>query len=36
MTTKATYPMIPYQREDRDIYEGLEFDPGERPERPEA
>ena len=36
MTTKATYPMIPYQREDRDIYEGLEFDPGEMPERPEA
>ena len=27
MTTKAKYQMIPYQREDRDIYDGLEFDP---------
>ena len=36
MTTKSKYQMIPYQREDRDIYDGLEFDPGEIPERPEA
>ena len=36
MTTKPKYRMIPYQREDRDIYLGLEFDPGKRPERPEA
>ena len=27
MTTKPRYTMIPYQREDRDIYDGLEFDP---------
>ena len=27
MTTKPKYTMIPYQREDRDIYDGLEFDP---------
>ena len=27
MITKAKYQIIPYQREDRDIYEGLEFDP---------
>ena len=36
MTTKPKYRMIPYQREDRDIYVGLDFNPGERPERPEA
>lgn len=36
MTTKTRYQMIPYQREDRDIYDGLEFDPDEKPERPEA
>lgn len=27
MTTKATYPMIPYQQEDRDVLVGLEFNP---------
>lgn len=27
MTTKPKYLMIPYQQEDRDIYDGLEFDP---------
>ena len=27
MTTKPKYRMIPYRREDRDIYIGLEFDP---------
>ena len=27
MTTKPKYSMLPYQREDRDIYAGLEFDP---------
>ena len=27
MTTKPKHPMIPYQQEDRDIYDGLEFDP---------
>ncbi len=36
MTTKPKYRMIPYQREDRDIYAGLDFNPGKRPERPEA
>lgn len=36
MTTKPKYQMIPYQMEDRDIYVGLDFNPGERPERPEA
>ena len=36
MTTKPKYQMIPYKREDRDIYAGLDFNPGERPERPEA
>ena len=36
MTTKPKYQMIPYQREDRDIYAGLEFNPDEKPERPEA
>lgn len=28
MTTKPKQSMISYQREDRDIYAGLEFDPG--------
>ena len=28
MTTKPKYRMIPYQREDRDIYAGLDFNPG--------
>ena len=36
MTTKPKYSMIPYQREDRDIYDGLEFDPDEPWPRPEA
>ena len=27
MTTKPRHSMIPYRREDRDIYDGLEFDP---------
>ena len=27
MTTKSKYTFLPYQREDRDIYDGLEFDP---------
>ena len=27
MTTKPRYTMIPYRQEDRDIYDGLEFDP---------
>ena len=27
MTTKPKYTMLPYQREERDIYDGLEFDP---------
>lgn len=36
MTTKPKYRMIPYQREDRDIFVGLDFNPGERPDRPEA
>lgn len=36
MTTKPKYSMIPYQKEDRDIYDGLEFDPNEPPPRPEA
>ena len=36
MTTKPKYQMIPYQREDRDIYIGLEFDPNEREPLPDA
>ena len=36
MTTKPRYSMIPYQREDRDIFIGLEFDPNEPEPRPDA
>ena len=36
MTTKPKYRMIPYQKEDRDIFDGLEFNPDEPPERPDA
>ena len=36
MTTKARYEIIPYQREDRDIYAGLEFDPNHPEPLPEA
>ena len=36
MTTKPKYRMIPYQREDRDIYIGLEFDPNVREPLPDA
>ena len=36
MTTKPKYRMLPYRREDRDIYAGLEFNPDKKPERPEA
>lgn len=36
MTTKPEYRMLPYRREDRDIYAGLEFNPDKKPERPEA
>lgn len=36
MITEPKYQMIPYQREDRDIYVGLDFDPGEPEPKPEA
>lgn len=36
MTTKSKYQMIPYQREDRDIYIGLEFNPNVREPLPDA
>ena len=36
MTTKARYEIIPYQREDRDIYAGLEFNPDAPEPLPDA
>ena len=36
MTTKAHYEIIPYQKEDRDIYAGLEFDPNDPEPLPDA
>ena len=36
MTTKPKYAMIPYQREDRDIYVGLEFYPDAPEPKPDA
>ena len=36
MPANARYEMIPYQREDRDIYAGLEFDPDEPEPLPDA
>ena len=36
MITKARYEIIPYQREDRDIYAGLEFDPDAPEPLPDA
>ena len=36
MTTKPKHSMLPYQEEDRDIYAGLDSNPGERPEMPQA
>ncbi len=36
MTTKTRYDMIPYQREERSIYDGLCFDPDQLEPPPEA
>ena len=36
MTTKTHYEIIPYRKEDRDIYAGLEFDPNEPEPLPDA
>ena len=36
MTTKPKYAIIPYQREDRDIYDGLEFNPDAPEPLPDA
>ena len=36
MTTKTHYEIIPYQKEDRDIYAGLEFDPNDPEPLPDA
>ena len=36
MTTKTHYEIIPYRKEDRDIYAGLEFDPDDPEPLPDA